>query len=114
MSSIQSDIKYQGNAGITYASYVGSGVNTFVTPAANTKGIIFHFCSVVASTTSSIITVAFELSAITGYSSGYQLAYFNSGAINTTQRSLFIPAGMGLYSYSSSVNGSVTVMYEVL
>lgn len=116
ISNIKNPQKYFGHENMTVGSFTGSGVNTFVTPAANANGLIVFYGGVLAVSTNQFGNLVFDTSAPVSYSTGKPLVNYY-GANNfyyVAHMPLFIPAGYGLYSYSTNSGVTVSTMYEVL
>ncbi len=94
-------------------------MKTFVAPALNTEGIILYSASTFsagASDTSVMVGTSAPSTSYDGVlicgSRGHASGSFNSQSLGAMP--LFVPAGLGLYAYSTSSGRNMSVSYEVL
>jgi len=115
LSSINTQ-KFIGHNDVTVSKNTGAGASTLVTPAANTSGIIVYHGGILAGSTTQFGNLVYDTSAPASYSDGNPLIiyYGNFYVTNYMTSPLLIPAGQGLYAYSSHSSVTVSAIYEVL
>jgi len=111
--------KYFGSDSQVVSRDISAGVGAFVLPSDNVNGVVvYNACVGCAAGSPLAVSIMFGSSAPLGYLDGNLLCVSNntsgSGVYSSFSGPVFIPAGLGLYSYLSGSNCNASVIYEVL
>ncbi len=104
---------------IIFESSNGSGLKTYVQPFENVSGVIIYLVNAYTPSTGASVVVI-DTTAPTSYLDGCVLAssYGASGGYNSQNAAsclpFLIPAGYGVYGFTTTANNKNSLVYEVL
>jgi len=99
-----------------WAIYLGTALQTIVTPGANTAGIRIDNISMGSWGAAGVARVMRKSSAPSAYTDGYGLSVgYTNSYVDKVKMPIIIPAGQGLYAQGNIANiAYVSIDYEVL